>query len=73
MTYSHRNGETDAPTVAGWYWFEGRRYLNDNMARAVADVWLTDGGYVAKVRAWKTRRIGELYGKWYGPVPHALG
>lgn len=21
--YSHRNGESDEPTVSGWYWFDG--------------------------------------------------
>ena len=23
MTYSHRNGETDAPTQHGWFWYAG--------------------------------------------------
>jgi hypothetical protein len=24
MTYTHRNGETDAPTIGGHYWFRGQ-------------------------------------------------
>lgn len=74
--YTHRNGESDPPTVEGRYWFRGSE--NDfpeddpgNWIEGIFDVtlekygaqswWQMDGeGHVLSV--------SDMAGKWWGPV-----
>lgn len=69
MAFAHRNGETEAPTTPGRYWFKGAM---DGWTRAVfTTVVATDKG----VMAWNDMShvdsftdISQFEGQWWGPV-----
>ena len=67
MTYAHRNGETEPPTVAGRYWFSGAisGWSTSEMTLVTLDC----------AMAWNNRAdvesfvdIAEFVGQWWGPV-----
>lgn len=69
MTYTHRNGETDAPTVPGNYWFNGQCDGDIKEMLPVISDW--HGG----VLAWRPmygdgwyEKIARFTGQWWGPV-----
>lgn len=68
ITYSHRNGETEPPTIdEAWYWFDGG--LNDiEHPRGV--LYIFDGATYADGEMWS---ISELKGRWWGPVTPPWG
>lgn len=71
MTYTHRNGETTAPTAKGLYWFRGviENYLNNGIMQRPIEVINTSG----EVLAWNDsmrsfREVEEFDGQWWGPI-----
>ena len=59
QTYSHRNGETEPPTVNGWYWY----YHEDDwygMYHVTGDRY--ELGPISGVLS------EEFEGQWWGPV-----
>lgn len=65
--YNHRNGETDAPTESGWYWFSGE---HDGVIHAGL-IHVVSG--IKHPEAWPTWNDGwsylsEYQGQWWGPL-----
>lgn len=76
MTYSHRNGETEPPTVEGWYWFQGAityRGMQDLPWWGLVAV-PSYRGHVASMRPHTQSNIlahvnlDETKGRWWGPI-----
>ena len=71
MIYTHRNGETEAPTMPGKYWFLGVCQLRTgeiNLQIAL-DLIGSDG----RMLAWEERSqdlltMGHFTGQWWGPI-----
>lgn len=73
---THRNGETQLPTVPGAYWFRGRRF--HNWSDAQSGEWFTDGGSLLSVDSggnivpygsyWTCGNCVSAEGQWWGPV-----
>lgn len=70
-TYAHRNGDTEAPTMPGKYWFSGTATLWTGRInlRTVLDCTERDG----RILAWEERSqyyllLGHFAGQWWGPV-----
>lgn len=61
-TYSHRNGETEAPTLMGKYWFLGWRTNMGTSTRVMdtLDLWSDGRIYGDSIDAYA--------GQWWGPV-----
>lgn len=62
--YAHRNGETEPPEVAGWYWFSGLFRnecvcLDDNCV----EFWLAGYEY-----SFDALSEGWTDGRWWGPI-----
>lgn len=74
QAYAHRNGETDEPMVAGWYWFDGKELFPPQhvIKRLVLVEREEDGGSVYWYGAENDERFacadGWLKGQWWGPV-----
>jgi hypothetical protein len=75
--YTHRNGETEAPTVPGKYWFKGRCHARD--LADLTPVMVTDDpeilAYNVEILAWLPGWDGGQFedikwfaGQWWGPV-----
>lgn len=72
--YSHRNGESEQPTVNGWFWFDGTHpTLGIIMKRPILVE--SDGDdpacvfwYGATDDANEACADGWLHGQWWGPV-----
>lgn len=66
--YSHRNGETDPPTDAGYYFFKGRRIKQrKGYNRAVfMRIWEHEG--TLRHYFGSPGTVDELTGQWWGPV-----
>lgn len=77
MSYSHRNGETDVPTVRGWYWvwvsapypvWPGvlmrfvEDYVEDDVPLQRADAWRVDS-----ICHQDLASLGDSL-QWWGPV-----
>ena len=67
MTYTHRNGETEAPTRTGLYWFAG--LADGRTMRRITEVQADSG----ETLAWNDicrsfREIEEFVGEWWGPL-----
>lgn len=76
MTYSHRNGETEPPTVEGWYWFWGKHigWVKRGDFPNRKDILHVDS--VGNTRYWKRGTayprgmpVTDVVGKWWGPLP----
>lgn len=74
--YSHRNGETEAPTADGAYWFRGKRFHRWNTPADSGD-WHDDTGSLLNCRDgdvepyggyWTCGRCTATDGQWWGPV-----
>lgn len=69
MTYTHRNGETEAPTVPGKYWLKG-----SCLSYAIADlipVIAEDDHLCAWRPYWGEgwfERMEHFTGQWWGPI-----
>lgn len=67
--YSHRNGETQLPTIQGWYWFKGiamgERYEGSVIVgEAIAGNLCVEGSGESSfgdIREWG-------HGQWWGPI-----
>jgi hypothetical protein len=77
--YYHRNGETELPTVSGWYWFcgelvgvAGQWYMGDQIP--VYDesfdcmVTKSERRGIVEMPPGYRRGSAEYRGKWYGPI-----
>lgn len=68
MIYVHRNGETEAPTQKGRYWFRGvvdsRQYaeLTDVLTYSTPVAW-----YETYYDGWY-EDVKSFVGQWWGPV-----
>jgi hypothetical protein len=67
--YSHRNGETEPPTVEGRYWFDGK--VDGELYRGLT----VAGSQYEDVRIWPDTYMGwnalsdfAFEGQWWGPV-----
>lgn len=62
-TYVHRNGETEAPTVLGKYWFNGWHTSMGASKRIMdtLDLWSDGRVYGDSIDAYA--------GQWWGPLP----
>lgn len=74
-TYTHRNGESEEPTVGGWYWFDGVEvWSGDSVAKRPIFVEREDGElgsiywYGANDDADDACADGWLRGQWWGPL-----
>lgn len=72
MAYSHRNGETETPTLPGLYWFQGTRTHGRNHAEArrvsFADMVTVDEDGAVNPNEYLTSRVLTWDGQWWGPV-----
>lgn len=74
QTYSHRNGETEPPTVEGTYWFRGkihhRDYAHDVAGlKVVSEHWRYEGHEHWLVESEECEdRLKDAEGQWWGPV-----
>lgn len=68
--YSHRNGETEPPTEAGYYFFRGRkmRHPRRTSVGAMVRVWQGDGEMRTQLRTCSPCSVDEMVGRWWGPV-----
>lgn len=70
MTYSHRNGETELPTVAGWFWLKGG--ITDDWQEEMFVLVRKERSKKVEWRAytvaWEPLLLAELQGQWWGPV-----
>ena len=66
--YSHRTGETEAPTVPGKYWFDGIRTHVSGLV-SVADIVTVDEDGEIDANAYWTSPVLAWDGKWWGPLP----
>ena len=74
-TYSHRNGETEPPTIVGWYWFRGnvlssyRGEVPYSGSVTILDSVYEDRGLcVISTNESPTSNIEKWQGQWYGPI-----
>lgn len=65
--YAHRNGETEAPTVPGKYWFLGQRIHGDVVIEERCAVDLIDGE-INPFAYYTTSADPVWVGQWWGPV-----
>lgn len=80
QVYSHRNGETEPPTVHGWYWVKGTVVVKGETINIydclVIKHWLDssmltrlgDGQFVTLIAESSVWPLGEWHCQWYGPV-----
>jgi len=66
--YSHRTGETAAPTLPGRYWFDGTRTHVSGLV-SVADIVTVDEDGEIDANAYWTSPVLAWDGKWWGPLP----
>lgn len=60
--YSHRNGETEPPTIdEGYFWF----HTDDSVIQPHGMIHIFDGACFEDGKMWD---IAELTGRWWGPV-----
>lgn len=64
--YSHRNGETDAPTKRGYYWFSGMAGDEPYEDMITVLQWASGENLVAM--GADTTDLLEFKGKWFGPI-----
>lgn len=71
MVYTHRNGETEAPTVPGKYWFDGSAILwtGEIKLRQALDAIGRD----SRILVWEERSlehlpVAQFSGQWFGPI-----
>jgi hypothetical protein len=69
--FSHRNGETDEPTVAGYYWFVGKLH-HAGYFHVVKDLIEIIGAYPTNELIYDGEEcrhvMGDFEGEWYGPI-----
>lgn len=71
MTYTHRNGEAESPTVPGQYWFRGYRE-NDAKRFDEQKIVLVDK-FLDEIRIdpheyWTCQEPKKWAGEWWGPI-----
>jgi hypothetical protein len=80
VTYTHRNGETEPPTIEGMYWFRGKGRSEFGYGPTTIEcegrTWVRfselDGaiyGPFVSIEGNELLQIGlEVEGQWYGPI-----
>jgi len=61
--YAHRNGETDAPTADGFYW-----YLDNDTEYQYGVVNIVDGYVFGSLSKSDDGYLELFEGQWWGPV-----
>jgi hypothetical protein len=69
MTYTHRNGETEPPQVAGWYWFTGVFAGNERYVGSVT-VARSFAGNLCVIGSSESISLELQFwaGQWWGPI-----
>lgn len=67
MQYSHRNGESEPPTMAGHYWFKGRR-SRWKIQHLLWVVMVDKHSYGVVVSSDMCIPVSEYEGQWWGPI-----
>lgn len=67
MTYSHRNGETEPPTVEGYYWYVEDDDTPGKHNDSAGVAYMLHGGDCVGTFG-RVRHTSQLPGKWWGPV-----
>jgi hypothetical protein len=65
--YSHRNGETDAPTEFGYYWFRGN-VQGYPVAQKVTVMRHLASGNLLVADVEEGSRLDKFDGQWWGPI-----
>ena len=75
ITYTHRNGETAAPTVPGRYWFDGttisKNSPSPSVLKGTTRVIEDHGELLAWLDIWdggQYESIEQFSGAWWGPL-----
>ena len=68
--YSHRNGETEPPTVDGWYWWSGT-VIGAYAEKGLVNITVPRND--ANIQIWPSWCDGwlgakDMQGQWYGPI-----
>lgn len=63
--YAHRNGETEAPTAPGKYWFDNKKWRDTVDVIASASLLLAFDPHTN--RYYDVSDL-VMYGKWWGPM-----
>jgi hypothetical protein len=67
--FSHRNGETSAPTEGGWYWFDGTVDGDAYQGMAIAELKYDEIDVWSNTLLGWNRMSGEtLVGRFWGPL-----
>lgn len=67
--YSHRNGETEPPTKAGWYWFKGSVSVGNHLGFSVHfDVVRLDDSQLVAFPNDYMATLRNVTGRWWGPI-----
>lgn len=74
--YSHRNGESEPPTVNGWFGYDGPHYNSKILGRMMPTGVNTRCFLLVEVGETQTivwsgdemQPIGDFPGKWHGPI-----
>jgi len=64
VTYTHRNGETETPTVKGSYWFKGTCNTYAQLEIAFMIDFVGDLIYIGN----GPYRLAAFTGQWWGPI-----
>jgi len=67
--YSHRNGETEPPTVEGWYWWSGT-VVGAYAEKGLVNITVPRDSKIQIWPSWCDGWLGaeDMPGQWYGPV-----
>jgi len=68
--YLHRNGETEPPTVDGWYWWSGT-VIGAYAEKGLVNITVPRND--ANIQIWPSWCDGwlgakDMQGQWYGPI-----
>jgi len=68
--YSHRNGETEPPTVEGWYWWIGTVVGSYTEKGLVSVTVPRDNSKIQIWPSWCDGWLGieDMLGEWWGPL-----
>lgn len=71
--YTHRNGESEPPTINGRYWFRGRmkyQRKSRNLLQIANVIGVLSDGTVATLFEFDNNtNAGDARGQWWGPIP----
>ncbi len=70
QSYDHRNGETEMPTIQGWYWFRGR--VDDWDESGLVKVNEPNDAFPTRIISpqwiYGWMKADSFIGQWWGPI-----